>query len=138
MATPFTGGCMCGAVRYECSAEPLFSLNCHCRDCQRETGSAFAPILAVLKAAFMLTQGTPKYLDIVADSGQTTRRAFCAACGSHLFGEPGSAPDIVTIRAGSLDDPSRFRPRLDIYTASAQPWDSMNPELPKFPKMPPR
>jgi hypothetical protein len=129
---------MCGAVRYECSAEPLFSLNCHCRDCQRETGSAFAPILAVLKAAFTLAQGTPKYFDIMADSGQTTRRAFCAACGSPLFGEPGSAPDLLTIRVGSLDEPRRFRPGLDIYTASAQPWDSMNPELPKFPKMPPR
>jgi hypothetical protein len=138
MATPFTGGCLCGTVRYECSAAPLFSLNCHCRDCQRETGSAFAPILAVLTAAFRLTQGTPQYFDVMADSGQTTRRAFCAACGSRLFGEPGSAPDLVTIRAGSLDDPSQFRPSLDIYTASAQPWDYLNPELPKFSKGPPR
>jgi hypothetical protein len=72
----------------------------------------------VLKAAFTLTQGTPKYFDVMADSGKTTMRAFCAECGSRLFGEPGSAPDVVTIRVGSLDDPSRFWPSLDIYTAS--------------------
>ena len=110
MPGSFAGGCACGAVRYECTAAPLFSLNCHCRDCQRETGSAFAPILAVPRAAFAVTQGRPKYFDLKADSGHTTRRSFCAQCGSSLFGEPGSRVDIVTIRAGSLDDPSEFRP----------------------------
>jgi len=136
MPAPFFGGCACGAIRYECEGEPLFSLNCHCRDCQRETGSAFAPILAVLRATFTLTQGSPTYFELTADSGQTTKRAFCSDCGSRLFGEPSSRPDIVTIRAGSLDDPSAFRPNQDIFTASAQPWDHMNPELPKAAKLP--
>ena len=138
MPAPFSGGCACGAIRYACTAEPLLSLNCHCRDCQRETGSAFAPILAVPKAAFTLTHGSPQYFDLTADSGQTTRRAFCAACGSPLFGLPGSVPELVTIRVSSLDDPSEFRPSQDIYTASAQPWDYMNPDLPKVPKLPER
>ncbi len=132
----FSGGCACGVIRYECTAEPLFSVNCHCRDCQRETGSAFAPVLAVPAAAFALTRGSPAYFDVTSDSGKTTRRAFCAACGSPLFGEPGSRPDIVTIRAGSLDDPGGFRPSRDIFTARAQPWDYMNPELPKSSKLP--
>jgi hypothetical protein len=131
MPDGFSGGCACGAVRYECTAEPLFSLNCHCRDCQRETGSAFAPILAVPRSAFRLTQGSPKYFELTADSGQKTRRAFCAGCGSPLFGDPGSRPDLVMIRVGSLDDPSAFRLSRDVYTASAQPWDYMNPDLPK-------
>ena len=135
MPAALSGGCACGAVRYECTGEPLFSLNCHCRDCQRETGSAFAPILAVLKSAFTLTQGIAKYFELTADSGQKTRRAFCAECGSRLFGEPGSRPDLVMIRAGSLDDPSAFRPSRDIYTVRAQPWDYMNPELPKVPRL---
>ena len=138
MPAPFAGGCACGAIRYACTAAPLVSLNCHCRDCQRETGSAFAPILAVPKAAFTLTHGSPQYFALTADSGQTTRRAFCAACGSPLFGLPGSVPDLVTIRVSSLDDPSEFRPSQDIYTASAQPWDYMNPDLPKVPKLPER
>ena len=136
MAAPFRGGCACGAIRYECTAEPLFALNCHCRDCQRETGSAFAPILAVDKAAFTLIRGSPKYFALTAESGHQTIRAFCADCGARLFGEPGSRPDLVTIRAASLDDPSRFRPTLDIFTASAQPWDSMDPTLPKAPRAP--
>ena len=78
----------------------------------------------------------PKYFELTADSGQTTSRAFCPECGSRLFGQPGSRPDIVTIRVGSLDDPSKFQPDRDIYVASAQPWDYMNPDLPKFPKLP--
>jgi hypothetical protein len=138
MPTPFSGGCACGAIRYVCTADPLLSLNCHCRDCQHETGSAYAPVLVVPKTAFTLTQGSPMYFALTAESGQTTQRAFCAACGSPLFGLPGSGPDLVTIRVGSLDDPSEFRPSQDIYTASAQPWDSMNPVLPKVPKMPQR
>jgi hypothetical protein len=136
MPIPFSGGCACGAVRYTSTAGPLFSLNCHCRDCQRETGSAFAPILAVPREAFTVTRGRPKCFDVTADSGNVTRRLFCGECGSALFGEPGSSPEIVTIRAGSLDDPSQFRPAQDIFTASAQPWDYMNPRLPKTPRLP--
>ena len=61
MPTPFSGGCACGAIRYECSAEPLLPLNCHCRDCQRASGSAYAAVLAVPVAAFTLTKGDLKY-----------------------------------------------------------------------------
>jgi hypothetical protein len=136
MPPPFAGGCACGAIRYTCTVDPLLSLNCHCRDCQREMGSGFAPIMVVPKAAFTVTHGSPHYFALLAASGQTTRRAFCAACGSPLFGLPGSAPEVVTIRVGSLDDPSVFRPSLDIYTISAQPWDVMNPDVSKVPKMP--
>jgi hypothetical protein len=136
MSNPFFGGCTRGAIRYRAEGEPLFSMNCHCRDCQRETGSAYAAVLAVPGAAFKITQGRPKYFDLTADSGRTTRRAFCADSGSPLFGKPGIGPDVVTIRAGSLDDPSAFRPSQDIFTASAQPWDYRNPDLPKSSKLP--
>ena len=125
------GGCACGAIRYSCTAEPIFSLNCHCRDCQRESGSAFVAVLGVPKSAFVLTQGTPRHFTVTADSGHPTTRVFCGDCGSPLYGLPSSAPEIVTIRASSLDDPSPFRPSQDIYTASAQPWDYMDPALPK-------
>jgi hypothetical protein len=136
MPTRYSGRCACGAIRYSAEGEPLFSMNCHCRDCQRETGSAYAAVLAVRSATFRVTQGEPKYFVLTADSGHTTTRAFCANCGSPLFGLPGITPDMVTIRVGSLDDPSVFRPGQDIYTASAQPWDYMNPDLPKSPKLP--
>jgi hypothetical protein len=133
MLLPLTGGCACGAIRYESTGEILFSVNCHCRDCQRETGGAYAPIVGVPTAGFRLLQGTPCYFVVTADSGSLTRRAFCGACGSPLFGRPDSRPDLVTIRVGSLDHPGDFRPTQDIFTARAQPWDFMNPELPKIP-----
>lgn len=136
MPAQFLGGCACGAIRYSAEGEPLFAMNCHCRDCQRETGSAYAAVLAVPSATFKVTQGSPKYFDLMADSGHTTRRAFCANCGSPLFGQPGISPELVTIRVGSFDDPSIFRPAQDIYTSSAQPWDHMNPALSKSPKLP--
>ena len=133
MFLPLIGGCACGAIRYESTGEPLFSINCHCRDCQRETGGAYAPIVGVPTAGFRLLQGTPRYFAVTADSGSKTRRAFCAECGSPLFGRPESRTDMVTIRVGSLDQPGGFRPTQDIFTARAQPWDCMNPDLPKVP-----
>lgn len=133
MHAPIFGRCACGAIRYSYEGEPALSLNCHCRDCQRETGSAFASILIVPRANFRLIQGKPKHFDLTADSGRTTTRNFCADCGSPLFG---SGLDFVNIRVGSLDDPSSFNPAQDIYTSSAQPWDYMNPALPKSPKLP--
>ena len=135
MATPFTGGCMCGAVRYECSAEPVMAGNCHCRDCQRASGGAFVSALAVPRNALKIT-GEVKYYDVKGDSGNTVSRGFCPNCGARLFGRPAVVSDLIVIMAGSLDDPSWYKPGMDFYTASAQPWAHMNPDLPKFPQMP--
>jgi hypothetical protein len=130
MKTPFTGGCMCGAIRYECSAEPIVSANCHCRDCQRASGSAFLSGLIVPRNAVAIA-GEVKYYDAVGDSGNIISRGFCPNCGSRLFGKRVMG-ELLSITATSLDDPSEFRPAMDLYTASAQPWDYMNPDLPKF------
>ena len=134
MAAPFSGGCACGAVRYECSAEPLMMGNCHCRDCQRASGGPFVSIIAVPKDGLKIT-GEVKYHEVTGDSGSPIKRGFCGKCGSRLFCFP--AAPFVGVSAGSLDDPSWYRPTFDIYTSSAQPWDYMIPELAKFPKMPP-
>jgi hypothetical protein len=85
MAAPFRGGCMCGAVRYECSTEPLVTANCHCRDCQQSSGSPFASVLLVPQAAVKIT-GEVKWFDVKADSGNMFSRRFCPNCGSPLFG----------------------------------------------------
>ena len=136
MATSFSGGCACGAIRYECSAEPIMSGNCHCRDCQRGSGSAFNAFLVVPKDALKVT-GEATYYDAKADSGNTASRGFCPQCGSPLFSKLSAMPEVMGLKAASLDDPSWFKPTMDIYTASAQPWDHMNPELSKLPGMPP-
>jgi len=136
MATKFTGGCLCGAVRYECSAEPVVSGFCHCRDCQRETGSAFGSTLFVPRNAVTI-RGDVRYYETTGDSGNVVSRGFCPTCGARLFGKPALLPEVTAIRAGSLDDPSWFRPERHIFVSSAQPWDFINPELPRFAKMPP-
>ena len=135
MPTSFTGGCICGTVRYECFAEPVVTANCHCRDCQKAGGSPFASFVAVPTAALRLA-GEMKYYDTIGDSGKTVSRGFCPNCGARLLGRSKASPDVTVILAGSLDDPNWYRPALDIFTATAQPWVNMNPELPKFEKEP--
>ncbi len=135
--TFFTGGCACGAIRYECSAEPVFSFNCHCLECQRVGGSAFTSLMIVPKADFRLVKGEPKYYASPADSGFFLQRGFCPECGSPVVATEDHRPLLVLVHAGSMDDPSRFEPAADIFAPRAQPWDRMDPELPKIPEMPP-
>lgn len=136
MSDVFHGGCACGAIRYACASKPVASFNCHCRSCQRYTGSAFISAILVPAAAFSLTRGQPTYYTVQADSGSEISRGFCAVCGSPVVTRLSRMADVVGIPAGSIDDPSWHKPAMDIYTSSAQPWDYMNPDLPKFPKAP--
>jgi len=136
MSDTFHGGCACGAIQYECTAEPVFSFNCHCRACQRFTGSAFISGIAVPAAAFKLTRGEPKYYMTRGDSGGEVSRGFCANCGSPVVARLSRMPDMIAIPAASLDDPSLHKPVVDMFVSSAQPWDYMNPDLPKFPQGP--
>jgi hypothetical protein len=136
MPTSFTGGCLCGAIRYEVSAEPIMMFNCHCRDCQRATGSAFTPVVYVQAKAFKITKGSPRYYSTSGNMGGHNKRGFCPECGSRLFG--GASETGQGIAASSLDDPSLFKPELHIWASDAQPWDQMDPKLPKFEEYPPQ
>jgi len=135
MATTLTGGCLCGAVRYEYTGDPLFAANCHCRDCQRASGAPFTANIGVPSPALKMT-GHVKYYDVKADSGSTLSRGFCPNCGARVVSRPARNPDMVVISATSLDDPSIYKPAMDIYASSAQPWDILSPGTAKFPKMP--
>ena len=135
MPNTVTGGCACGAVRYEYSGDPVFMGNCHCRDCQRTTGGAYVAGIGVPESALKIT-GIVKYHELAGDSGKRVSRGFCPSCGSRLFSAIEARPEIVAILAGSLDDPSIYKPTVDIYTSSAQPWDHMDPQTVKFLKMP--
>jgi hypothetical protein len=135
MATSFSGGCVCGAIRYEVTAEPIMMFNCHCRDCQRTTGSAFSPVVYVPAKTFKITKGTPRYYSTTSEMVGHNKRGFCAECGSRLFG--GGTDEGQGILASSLDDPTLFHPQMDIFTSDGQPWDQMDPKLPKFDKYPP-
>ena len=136
MATTFTGGCACGAIRYKCSAEPIAMFNCHCRDCQRVTGSAFSPVVYLPAKGFKITKGTPRYYSTSSEMVGENKRGYCAECGSRLFG--GATDEGQGVLASSLDDPSLFKPQTDIWTCDAQPWDPLDSSLPQFEKYPPQ
>ncbi len=133
MSSPFSGGCACGAVRYECTAEPVFSWNCHCRDCQRASGSAFCPVSYVPKTALSST-GAVAYYEVQAESGRAVRRGFCPQCGAPVFILAELVPELIGVWAASRDEPSRFQPVVNVWTASGQPWDEMQAVLPACPK----
>ena len=135
MSKTITGGCMCGAVRYEISAEPMMAGHCHCRACQQAGGTAKCSAFFVPTDAIKIT-GEVRYFGSPTDSGNTSNRGFCPTCGSRLVGGSTGMPGMTGVMAGSLDDPSLFKPTMDVFTDSAQPWDHMDPELAKFPGMP--
>ena len=137
-AVPFFGGCACGANRYECNALPLRMVNCHCRDCQRASGSAYSASLIMSAVTVRLVSGEFREYEVVAESGNVARREFCGVCGTPLFARSLARPDFLVVKAASLDDPSWFAPEADVWVESAQPWDQMNPAIPKFAKNRPR
>jgi len=137
MSAAFTGGCECGAIRYECDAVPLMAGHCHCRSWQKASGTGHSSHLMVPRAAVRLT-GEASFYERPADSGSTVRRAFCPTCGAPVYGESSGFPDMLVLRAGSLDEPDRFRPGARVYAADAPSWDQMDPALPSFAGMPQR
>ena len=132
-----SGGCTCGAVRYECSADPLGVALCYCRDCQRSSGGAFATIVIAPASGVKVTKGRPKGHGVKAESGNPVTREFCGDCGSPLFGKPQAFPNVLGITAASLDDPSQLKPSMAIWVDSAQPWAPIPDNLARFPKNPP-
>jgi hypothetical protein len=132
----YTGGCLCGAIRYEISAEPMISGYCQCRDCQRTTGAGHASLMGFPEQAVQLT-GTPKYHAVKAESGNTTSRGFCSSCGTWISGRLSAAPGMTVITAGSLDDPALFQPALVVFAKRANPWDMTDQALTQFSAMPP-
>jgi hypothetical protein len=136
MTQKISGGCACGAIHYECNVDALVMMNCHCRDCQKANGAAYAAIMALPKAAFQI-RGTPSYHGIVGASGKLVERGFCPSCGSQLTFKAEVLADVIGVQAGSLDDPSIYRPDMDVFTSSAQPWDHMDPSVQKHSHGPP-
>jgi hypothetical protein len=130
-----TGGCLCGMVRYQVSGEPLFALHCHCRDCQRASGTGHVPIMGVPKESFSVNGETKSYA-AAGGSGMKAIRNFCPNCGSLIFGTPEAASHIVTIYMGSLDNPQIRSPTYTQFTRDRASWDAIGGELPEFHTVP--
>jgi hypothetical protein len=122
-ADPITGHCLCGSVNYSVEADPVVQAVCHCADCQRQTGSPFSVVVGVPRAALTVEGETlASFTTIGDDHGGETERSFCSACGSPIFSVAAVAPDLVLLKAGTLDDGSWLKPALEVWTSSAQPW----------------
>jgi hypothetical protein len=122
IALPLTGGCQCGAVRYEVTAPPLTVYACHCTECQRLSASAFGMSMPVPRGAVRITKGTPKRWSRTADSGNLVSGLFCGDCGCRLIHETCGNDAVVVVKPGTLDDTSWLRPVGHYWTQSAQPW----------------
>jgi hypothetical protein len=119
-----TGGCLCGAIRYELVADPTYQVACHCRACQYVNGGSPTLAMIVPRSALKITKGEPRTYWSTAESGRQVGRSFCAECGTPVFSEPSGNPDIAVIKVGSLDDPSDFKVQADIWMKEAQPWQA--------------
>ena len=133
----FKGACLCGKIRYAASAEPVFMAVCHCKDCQRATGSAFEAVIGI-PATSLTVHGTPRVFTVKGQSGQDVHRSFCPDCGSTMMLRLDARPGVVLLTTGVLDDPSGFKPTAQIFCDSAQPWVHLGGAMKRFPGAPSR
>ena len=135
--TRLSGGCACGAVRYEVREKPIFQLVCHCADCQKASGSAFAEVMIVASDRLSMQGREPRFFDVTADSGRTMSRGFCETCGSPLMIRKPELPQLTFLQVGSLDDPSLFTPAAEVYTCRAQAVSKPIDGVSRYEKGPP-
>jgi hypothetical protein len=133
--TKINGGCSCGKARFSTDADPTFVAVCHCRACQKASGSAFAVVVAFPASALAITGDTTTYHS-KGDSGQGKHYRFCPYCGSPVVSSVDVIPDNLMIRSGSLDDPGWVKPTMEIMCEDRQPWVALGGELKSFARMP--
>ena len=127
------GGCACGAVRYKLTAAPLIVHACHCRDCQRLTGSGFAVNIWIERGYVETDHARLASTKVAAGSGKPHEIFRCPACGTAIYSKYHAAPgDTVLLRAGTLDDPAAVAPDVHIFTRSKLPWVTLPAGIPSF------
>ena len=127
------GGCACRSIRYRLTAPPLIVHACHCRDCQRVTGSAFVINIWIERKFVEVGHAVPKSFRLTAGSGKHHDVFFCDRCGTYVWSRYHIAPgDALFVRAGTLDDPTAVRPDVHIFTRSKLPWVDLPQGVPAF------
>jgi hypothetical protein len=129
--TGFAGGCQCGAVRYVLRRESIAVYACHCRECQKQSASAFGLSLPFARDELELTGELASWRR-PTDSGSFTTCYFCPRCGGRLFHVSDRNTDRGSLKAGTLDDTSDLEPRFHIWTRSKQPWVQLPADIPQF------
>jgi hypothetical protein len=125
-----TGGCRCGALRYEAGGEPWNQTVCHCADCRGTTGAPMVGWITVRRAACHFTAGTPTWFR----SSPRAQRAFCPTCGTHLAYVADDLPEEIDLTTASLDDPERFPPRDHVWVSRRLSWVALPAGLPAYPQ----
>ena len=128
---PLEGGCDCRQIRYQMLTKPLFVHCCHCRWCQRESGSAFALNAMIEADQVILLNGEPELINTPTESGKVQYIARCPTCRIALWSTyAGAGPHMRFVRVGTLDMPDHLPPDIHIFTASKQPWVMLPPSIP--------
>lgn len=131
----FEGGCTCRSVRYRMTSRPMFVHCCHCRWCQRETGSAFVLNALIEADRVELMSGAPEIIHTPTFSGKGQKVTRCPICRIALWSTYAGLGDVMRfVRVGTLDEPDRFPPDIHIYTSSKQPWVLLPPGTPAVPE----
>jgi hypothetical protein len=124
----YTGGCLCGALRYEAKGEPKFMGHCYCGDCRKASGSGFVPFMGFPASAVRFSGQALRFTSKSA-RGTDSDRNFCPVCGGLVFGGIIGKTESFTIYAGSLDDPSAFHPTVAVFTQGRPDWATIPSHL---------
>lgn len=131
-----TGQCLCGNVKYETSEAPTVLGVCHCKNCQRQGGSAFSTIAGIALSELHIN-GVPKlYEDSNTFTGNTVKRFFCGDCGSPIYSLISAQPDVAYLKTGTLDDTDTFAPQFHVWCSTKQLWVELSDSTPAFDKNP--
>lgn len=128
MSEQYTGQCVCGSIKYTCNTEPMFSLMCQCRQCQRITGTGHSVQFAV-DANETTIEGKVSTYDLTSDAGNDVKSAFCGQCGNPIYKTTSMNPGMLVFHAATLDNPSLVSPQMVVHSSSAQPWDCIDPSI---------
>jgi hypothetical protein len=130
---PLTGGCMCGAVAFEVTAALLGALVCHCKRCQRRTGTAWSASALTQPGSFAVTRGVGAVATWQPDDDGGSK-SFCARCGSQLYTTHPDSPELIAVRMGALDRDPGVRPGVRQFVDDAPAWAPVPDDgLPRFP-----
>lgn len=136
MTRTYSGGCACGAIRYETNHAPIFQNHCQCIDCQKRSGTGHGSYLTFAQRAEVRLEGKASNWRVAGDSGNDKIHAFCPTCGTPIFLTFAAMPDLIAVHAASLDDPGQFEPQALTYSFRGHAWDVIDPSLQAFERMP--
>lgn len=130
MSEKWTGGCQCGEIKYSLDPDGVETMYaCHCRDCQRQSASAFGISVIVNRSGFELTDGAVKTWVTQSESGNSKRANFCPTCGVRVFHDNGDTSQWISIKGGTLDDSAHLKPGAHLWVKRRQSWLQLDDDL---------